>query len=66
MTNILSLVSVSTVLAGVYVAVMLFFLGFFLGDRMSFKNPRYGEVIVVAVFWPFFIALAIYNRVIQG
>jgi hypothetical protein len=35
-----------------YVAVVLFVFGFFLGDELSFTNPRYKIVVAFAVGWP--------------
>jgi len=42
----------------IYIAGIILFGGIGIGVEYGFKNPRWGEVAIIAVAWPIFIGFA--------
>lgn len=58
--------SIVHVLTGLYIGVTLVLLGWFVGDEMNYRNPRYRQAIAVAVGWPILLLFAALLRVAWG
>jgi hypothetical protein len=53
-----------TLMVLIYLGVSVFIFGFGVGDEISFRNPNYVFVAVVAVFWPIFVCYGVAYKLI--